>query len=243
MRVLDHGFAVDAKSGGADYSGGLGGLALVDAAGGKMTWLTLGAASTLLGVSESTVRRWADAGEIRSYRTSGGHRRVLEEDLRQIVATAVPAPARDSDRISDIALARVKRRFVRGRQRNPMAVFDGLDPSVRDRLRLMGRQMVDLFARYIASETKGERFGEDARTIGHEYGRTLVESNVRLTTAVVTFNTMRGTLEETAAQIASEAGLSTDDAVEAIERVLRLADTVLEGMAEIYEGVPAPRKE
>jgi excisionase family DNA binding protein len=200
-----------------------------------MNWLTLGAASALLGVSESTVRRWADSGEIRSFRTSGGHRRVLEDDLRQIISSTVPAPSRDSGRISDLALARVKRRLVRGRQRHGMAVFDDLASDVRDRLRLMGRQLVDLFARYIASDTRGDRFNEDARTIGREYGRTLVQSRVGLTTAVVTINTMRGTLEQTAVQIANESGLSTEDAVEAIDRVLRLADTVLEGMAEIYE--------
>jgi excisionase family DNA binding protein len=204
---------------------------------GKMTWLTLGAASALLGVSESTIRRWADAGEVRSYRTTGGHRRVLEEDLRQILAgVASSPPSRDSDRISDLALARVKRRIGRSRQQHTMGVFDGLSPEVRDRLRLMGRQLVDLFARYIASETKGERFNEDARTIGHEYGRTLVASNVGLTVAVATFNTMRRSLEETAAQIASESSQSTEEAVEALERVLQLADTVLEGMAEVYEG-------
>lgn len=206
---------------------------------GKMTWLTLGAASALLGVSESTVRRWADAGEVRSYRTSGGHRRVLEDDLRQIISAAASSPSHDSERISDIAIGRVKRQLVRGEERTHMAVFGDFSEDVRDRLRLMGRQLVDLFARYIASETKGERFTEDARTIGREYGRTLVASNVRLTTAVVTFNSMRGTLEETAAQIAAEAGLSTEDSVEAIERVLRLADTVLEGMAEVYEAPPA----
>ena len=199
------------------------------------TWLTLGAASQLLGVSESTIRRWADAGELRSYRTSGGHRRVLEEDLRHLIANTAPAPGRDSDRISDLAIARVKRRLGRGRQQHWMAAFEGLSADVLDRLRLMGRQLVDLFARYIASVTKGERFSEDARTIGREYGRTLVDSGVGLTTAVVTFNTMRGSLEETAAQIATEAGLATGEAVEAIERVLRLADTVLEGMAEVYE--------
>ena len=200
-----------------------------------MNWLTLGAASQLLGVSESTIRRWTDAGELRSYRTSGGHRRVLEEDLRLLMASAVVPPARSSDQISDIAIARVKRRIGKGRQRANMSPFDGLAPEVRDRLRLMGRQLVDLFARYISSDSKGERFIEDARTIGHEYGRTLVGSQVRLTTAVATFNALRGTLEETAAQIATEAGLGTEEAVEAIERVLRLADTVLEGMAEIYE--------
>jgi excisionase family DNA binding protein len=209
---------------------------LADAGSAKMNWLTLGAASTLLGVSESTIRRWADAGEIRSYRTNGGHRRVLEDDLKQLIVSAGGAPSHDSERISDLALERVKRRISRGRQHQPHGgMFDDVSPEVRDRLRLMGRQLVDLFARYIASDTKGERFTEDARTIGHEYGRTLVGAGVKLTSAVGTFNTMRRTLEETAAQIASEAGLATEDAVEALEQVLVLADTVLEGMAEVYE--------
>ncbi|MGI8926108.1 MAG: helix-turn-helix domain-containing protein [Tepidiformaceae bacterium] len=199
------------------------------------TWLTLGAARELLGVSESTIRRWADAGDVRSYKTPGGHRRVAEGDLRNIVARPA-TPSRDTDRISDIALGRVKRRLSRGRQTHSMAVFEGLTDEARDRLRLMGRQLVDLFARYIASGSKKERFAEDARTIGREYGRTLVGCGVGLTTAVVTFNSLRRSLEETASQIATEAGLPTEDAVEAIENILSLTDVVLEGMAEVYEG-------
>ncbi|MEO6398258.1 MAG: helix-turn-helix domain-containing protein [Tepidiformaceae bacterium] len=206
----------------------------------RQSWLTLGAASNLLGVSESTIRRWADAGEIGSFRTPGGHRRILEDDLKRFLAsTPGPAPARDTDRISDIALARVKRRISRGRQTHSMDAFITLSEDVRDRLRLMGRQLVDLFARYIASDSKKERFTEDARTIGHEYGRTLVGSGVRLTVAVSTFNSMRRSLEETASQIASEAGLSTEDAVVAIENILDLADVVMEGMAQVYETAPS----
>jgi excisionase family DNA binding protein len=201
----------------------------------RQTWLTLGAASELLGVSESTIRRWADSGDVRSFRTRGGHRRILEEDLRQIVANAGAAPSRDTDRISDLALARVKRRISRGRQGHSMASFADLSDEARDRLRLMGRQLVDLFARYIASDSKKERFTEDARTIGREYGRMLVGEGVGLTTAVATFNTMRRSLEETGSQIASEAGLGTEEAVEAIENILELADVVLEGMAQVYE--------
>lgn len=206
----------------------------------KQTWVTLGAASQLLGVSESTIRRWADAGEVRSYRTSGGHRRILESDLHQIVAQAAATPGRDADRISDIALGRVKRRLSRGRQTHSMVMLQGLSDEGRSRLRLMGRQMVDLFARYIASGSRGERFREDARTIGHEYGRMLVSSDIGLTTAVATFNQLRRSLEETASQIATEAGLPTDEAVEAVERTLELADIVLEGMAEVYEGKMPP---
>ena len=206
----------------------------------QQNWLTLGAASGMLGVSESTIRRWADAGDIRSFRTPGGHRRILEDDLKQFMASAPSAaPGRDTDRISDIALARVKRRISRGRQTHSMDAFNTLSDEVRDRLRLMGRQLVDLFARYIASDSKKERFAEDARTIGHEYGRTLVGSGVRLTVAVSTFNSMRRSMEETAAQIATEAGLSAEDSVVAIENILDLADVVMEGMAQMYEGAPA----
>jgi excisionase family DNA binding protein len=198
-------------------------------------WITLGAASELLGVSESTIRRWADAGEIRSFRTAGGHRRVMEEDLRQLVSSATSSPAHDSDRISDLAMARVKRRISRGRQGQRLAAFQDLSEDARANLRLLGRQLVDLFARYIASGSRKERFTEDARTIGREYGRMLVASDVRLTVAVGTFNNMRRSLEETASQIATEAGLGTEDAVEAIENILELADVVLEGMASVYE--------
>jgi excisionase family DNA binding protein len=202
-------------------------------------WITLGAASELLGVSESTIRRWADAGEIRSFRTAGGHRRVMEEDLRQLVSSATSTPSHDSDRISDLALARVKRRISRGRQGQRLAAFQDLSEDARANLRLLGRQLVDLFARYIASGSRKERFTEDARTIGREYGRMLVASEVRLTVAVGTFNNMRRSLEETASQIATEAGLGTEDAVEAIENILELADVVLEGMAAVYEAAAA----
>ena len=203
-------------------------------------WLTLGAASALLGVSESTIRRWADAGEIRSFRTSGGHRRVLEEDLRRLLTGGHASGVSDSTHISDLALGRVKRRLGR-RQHPAMPGVDELDADAKDRLRLLGRQVVDLFGRYIAAGSRGgERFNDDARAIGREYGRTLVASGVRLTAAVATFNALRISLEETAAQIAAEAGLATEDAVEAIERVLRLADIILEGMAEVYERTPVP---
>ncbi|HMS57625.1 MAG TPA: helix-turn-helix domain-containing protein [Tepidiformaceae bacterium] len=199
-------------------------------------WLTLGAASELLGVSESTIRRWADAGDVGSYRTRGGHRRILEEDLRQLVSAQAGAPpSRDTDRISDIAIGRIKRRISRGRQGHTTTVFERLSDDARERLRLLGRQLVDLFARYVASNTKGERFTEDAHTLGREYGRTLVLSGVGLTAAVQTFNAMRRSLEETASQIAAEAGLNAEDAVEAVEATLGLADTILEAMAEVYE--------
>lgn len=200
-------------------------------------WLSLGQAGRMLGVSQSTVRRWADAGELRAFRTSGGHRRIRADDARRfLAASGQTAASLDTDRISELALARARRRLSGRREREPRAL-EGLDETARDRLRFTGRQLVDLSARFLSSRARPrpERFSDDARSIGGEYGRTLVAADVSLTDAVGTFNSLRRSLEETAVQLASEAQLGADETVAAVESILGLADTVLEGMARVYE--------
>src|SRR3954449_9990881 len=49
-------------------------------------WVTLRRACEILGVDESTLRRWADTGRLRSYRTPGGHRRFSLVNLAAMVA-------------------------------------------------------------------------------------------------------------------------------------------------------------
>jgi excisionase family DNA binding protein len=44
-------------------------------------WLTLGEASAFLGAAQSTVRKWADRGLVRTFYTPGGHRRFRRDDL------------------------------------------------------------------------------------------------------------------------------------------------------------------
>lgn len=49
--------------------------------------LTISQVAGRLGVSLGTVRRWADHGHLRSYRTPGGQRRFSAEDVEQFVAS------------------------------------------------------------------------------------------------------------------------------------------------------------
>ena len=65
-------------------------------------WISSGSASDLLGVSESTVRRWADGGEIKSYRTGGGHRRLLRSDVEEFLRNGPQGSPRDIDQFSEI---------------------------------------------------------------------------------------------------------------------------------------------
>lgn len=52
--------------------------------GGPLTsrdWLTLGQAAVCLGVAQSTIRKWSDAGQVPTFYTPGGHRRYRGDDL------------------------------------------------------------------------------------------------------------------------------------------------------------------
>lgn len=47
--------------------------------------LTVSQTARQLGVSISTVRRWADAGHLRGFRTPGGQRRFTPEQLDEFL--------------------------------------------------------------------------------------------------------------------------------------------------------------
>ena len=50
------------------------------------TWLHVADVARLLGVSANTVRRWTDAGRIAAYRSPGGHRRYLADDIHALLS-------------------------------------------------------------------------------------------------------------------------------------------------------------
>ncbi|MBV9958343.1 MAG: helix-turn-helix domain-containing protein, partial [Acidobacteria bacterium] len=53
----------------------------------KRAWakdLTSSEAARLLGVSEASVKRWADSGLLPALKTAGGHRRFRPEDVARV---------------------------------------------------------------------------------------------------------------------------------------------------------------
>jgi excisionase family DNA binding protein len=54
-------------------------------------WLTLGQAARVLGVAQSTIRKWSDQGRVPAFYTPGGHRRYRRADLETFVERSGPA--------------------------------------------------------------------------------------------------------------------------------------------------------
>jgi excisionase family DNA binding protein len=54
--------------------------------GAGAAWLRVCDVAGLLGVSRNTVRRWSDDGGLRSYRSAGGHRRYVRDEIMATIA-------------------------------------------------------------------------------------------------------------------------------------------------------------
>ncbi len=201
-------------------------------------WITLGQACKLLGVNESTLRRWADAGHVRSFRTPGGHRRFSEEDLRSLVAGRGGTGGEPYTSLGQLALARIRRRLQRGRGQAPW--YTGISESGRERLRPLGRRMVGLVSEYMTKGARRSQLVDEAREIGHEYGRELVRDSLSIRDAVEAFTFFRKGLDDSAMELAQKNDLSAEEAVEVWDLLSNLEDQVLLAIAETYEGAQTP---
>lgn len=119
-------------------------------------WLSLGPASSLLGVDRDTLRRWADAGRVRAFATPGGHRRFSRADLDRMQA------ARRSGRRSLAALGATPERFSRAYARSyrdaaqtPSA--GTVDEGAREAFRVDGRRLVETLLAYLDAPDAGRK--------------------------------------------------------------------------------------
>lgn len=212
--------AEDAPGGGGTGSGGT----------RPTRWVSLARACELLGVNESTVRRWADSGEIQVFRTPGGHRRFAEAELLAMIQSG---GGRRTDRaLSDAATSRIRRQLHSG---SADEWYGEIEQAERDALRPLGRRLVEIVDDYISRRGRRSDLEEEVGAIGEQYGRELRRRGMPLAQAVQAFTFFRKSLDETARQLAERNRLTPEDAAKAREAIAGLADRVLIGLTSVYD--------
>jgi excisionase family DNA binding protein len=192
-------------------------------------WLTLGQACRVLNVDESTLRRWADAGQVRTFRTPGGHRRFAEDDVRAIVQGRARRHYTD---VGDLATRRIRQQLHR---RGHHDWYDTVDESQREKLRPLGRRLMALVEDYLAKRGRKTSLLEEARVTGAEYGMELANAGMSLAQAMEAFTFFRRSLDQSAKQALAKAGTPHAESVDVCEQIMALADEVLLGIAGAYE--------
>ena len=182
------------------------------------------------------MRRWADAGEVRSFRTPGGHRRFSAEDLQILLAG--PRPEEQSSQFDDlgsVALTRIRRQLQRGRD-HEAPWYATVDVEARERLRPLGRRLVSLVSQSVGRRNRKRHLLAEARQIGVEYGQELAVSGLSLHDAIEALTFFRKNLDGAAKQVAQRGqAISTEDVIELWEQIVGLTDQVLLGLIAAYE--------
>ncbi|MSQ42221.1 MAG: helix-turn-helix domain-containing protein [Dehalococcoidia bacterium] len=203
---------------------------------GGTRWVNLGRACEILGVNESTVRRWADSGELRCFRTPGGHRRFAEAELYALT----DGTRRGEHEIETAAVRRIRRQL--SADRDATGWYARLEVDERDALRPLGRRLLELVGDYIAVSKRTQRDGIEAEVdeIGVAYGRLLKQRETPLLQAIQAFTFFRRSLDDTAKQLAERNRLGADEAAKAREDIAGLADRVLVAVTAAYDDTSAP---
>ena len=192
-------------------------------------WVNVGRACEMLGVNESTLRRWADAGEIRCFRTPGGHRRFALSDLDTLMGSAGSA----TQELEQTAVRRIRDGLQAGG--SDVRWYANTSADERDELRPLGRRLVELVGDHIADSRPRDEVEAEAAEIGARYGEILVQRKTPLSEAIEAFLFFRRSLDQTAKQLADRHRMTPAAAVDAREQIAKLADRVLQGLTTAFE--------
>ena len=187
--------------------------------------MSLGAVSRALGINEATLRQWADRGRLPVYRTPGGHRRFLREDVEALVRQRSNGAAVDSSRADDPeapVLRRIRRKISQV-DYSQQAWMESFQAEGRDRMRLFGRRLLSLLLQNRLNNSnrrRGETLSE-THMLGHEYGTEMAVRGVPLTDSVQAFLFFRQAVVES---------VQPDQ----LQQVIEISDQVLLGLVDAY---------
>lgn len=197
-------------------------------------WLTLSEAARHLSIHPTTLRRWANNGDIPVMITPGGHRRFALSDIRQF------ANRRRSQKLPVLARTLARQAIAQTRQ-GIVALGDDSswlnmpDELTRERFRLLGRQLMGLTLQYISDTEGNGNILQEARGIGREYGTISRAKGLPLVDALQAAMFFRDTLVETAVQLPETTRIQPEANVRLLQRINRITNVVYLGVAEAYD--------
>ena len=207
---------------------------------GTRKWLSLGVARELLGVNEATLRQWADNGLVRAFRTPGGHRRFASEDIQSLLSNTSAGPAGHPASDGAAVLPRIRRK-VDGTRPTPPAWMSLFDEAGQQRMRLLGRSMVDLCMDAVRGPSRRDLL-KGATALGQEYGTEISERGVSLAEAVEGFVFFRHATMDAIRPALQQSGHDAAVIGRVWQQLGRLTDEVLLGLTRAYGPTPAPRR-
>lgn len=189
-------------------------------------WLSIDAACKILGVDQSTLRRWSDSGKVPVFRTPGGHRRYSEDDLRSFMQ-GEQRPRRRMSRqlLTNMSLSGYERDYLH--EASTHSWYHSYDQHTLGELRPLGRQMVDLTVRYVSGRGARDEILDRSRAIGRQYGYYSARVGLSTSDALEAFLFFRRPVIHAVIRYIEEESVGTRRAARIISELTDFMDQVL----------------
>jgi excisionase family DNA binding protein len=197
-------------------------------------WLTLTQAAQQLNVHPTTLRRWADNGDIPAMRTPGGHRRFAASDLKQFAVerSLLRRVSALEQHWVQQALSQTRREIVQQPDQSWLVM---MDDQAREHNRMLGQRLLGLILQFIAGEETNGHILAEARLMGREYGQLALELGLPLTVALEASMFFRDNLMETALQLPETARVQPEASLRLMRRLNELLNAVHLAIAHVYD--------
>jgi excisionase family DNA binding protein len=197
-------------------------------------WLTIGQAAARLGVHPTTLRRWADDGDIPIMITPGGHRRFSVSDIDRFQGERHRLRVvAGLERIwADHALSRARAEVMSQQEEELLSPFDEQE---REHKRRLGRRMMGLLLQYVSIGEGGEGILEEARAIGKEHAENALSLGLPVSDALRVSMFFRDAVLEAALDLPEKAHVHTGANLDLVRRINTLLNVVQLAITERYD--------
>ena len=199
-------------------------------------WLSISEAAERLGVHATTLRRWADSGQISCSVTPGGHRRFSVDDVEEF-ATRGRRLRRSGDfkqTWAETAMTVTRSRLAVHKDERWL----GKNGGWREQHRKLGRQLMGITLQYISAvDEDAEQLLQEARNIGRRYARIAHQNELPLAEVLSASIFFRDMLIESALQLPDNVRLRSEANLRLMRKINSLLNTVHLTIAEEYDEV------
>lgn len=197
-------------------------------------WLPLNDAAQRLGVHPTTLRRWADDGQIPYMVTPGGHRRFSVDALDEFIRARnrSPHPSPPEQVWVERALAKTREEIVVHQDVDWMV---GFTASERELHRQLGRRLMGTLLQYISRTDDAPDLLEEAGQLGRAYAGAMHQRHVPLSEGLKAVFFFRDTLIETAIDLPQAASQRGETNLRLMRCITRFVNALHVALAEAYE--------
>jgi excisionase family DNA binding protein len=199
----------------------------------QVAWLNTSQAARVLGVHPTTVRRWADGGQLPVMVTPGGHRRFSAADLVAFENSRRHGhPERLREAWAHQAVDLTRRQIASSPNADWLSAYD---EDARLEQRDLGRRMIGLILRYVSGEGDEPGILAEVQAIGRRHAQTAKRLGLSLADAMQASLFFRDRVIETAFGLSSGGPMPGGGSGALFERLTRLLNLYQLSVLEVYE--------